>query len=141
MSSAGPVKSGGRATTSDLSVNTNAIGFRSPIAREIKADVSGETGRTTSDVQDYKRQNHITMALGFPRIDKAALLSPTALARAAALRAKRPEERWLLRQPRRVRTSYVRKVLEAEDVPNAQEMWLLRQATAVRESYIREVLG
>ncbi len=98
-------------------------------------------GGASTTFRAYKRQNRVTMALGFPRIDKAALLSPTALAHAAALRAKKPEERWLLRQPRRVRASYVRKVLEAEDVPNAQEMWLLRQATAVMESYISEVLG
>ena len=81
------------------------------------------------------------MALGFPRMDKAVLLGPTALARAAAMGAGEPEERWLLRQPRSVRASYVRKVLDAEDQPNAQEIWMLRQSKAVRESYIREVLG
>ena len=80
------------------------------------------------------------MALGLPRIDKAVLLAPAALARAAATRAAEPEERWLLRQPRKVRTSYVKNVLEAEDEPNAEEIWMLRQPKAVRESYIREVL-
>ena len=73
-------------------------------------------------------------------MDKAVLLGPTALARAAALAARQPEERWLLRQPRRVRASYVTDVLEAADQPNAEEIWMLRQAKAVRESYIREVL-
>jgi len=33
-----------------------------------------------------------------------------------------------------VRTSYVRKVLDAEDEPNAQEIWMLRQLKAVREA-------
>ena len=80
------------------------------------------------------------MGLGLPRMDKAVLLGPTALARAAAMAASEPEERWLLRQPRRVRASYVKKVLDAEDEPNAEEIWMLRQAKAVRESYIREVL-
>jgi hypothetical protein len=80
------------------------------------------------------------MGLGFPRMDKAVLLGPTALARAAALGASEPEERWLLRQPRPVRASYVRKVLDAPDDPHAEEIWMLRQSKAVRESYIREVL-
>ena len=75
-----------------------------------------------------------------PRIDKAVLLGPAALARAAATRATEPEERWLLRQPRSVRVSYVRKVLDNEEEPNAEEIWMLRQSKAVRESYIREVL-
>ena len=80
------------------------------------------------------------MALGLPRMDKAALLAPAALARAAARGARRPEERWLLHQPRQVRTSYVQQVLEAADERNAEEVWMLRQPKAVRDSYIREVL-
>jgi hypothetical protein len=75
-----------------------------------------------------------------PRMDKAVLLGPAPLARAAALAAKEPEERWLLRQPRRVRASYVKDVLEAPEKPHAQEIWMLRRSKAVRESYIREVL-
>ena len=39
-----------------------------------------------------------------------------------------------------MRASYVEKVLDAEQEPNAEEIWMLRQAKAVRESYIREVL-
>lgn len=81
------------------------------------------------------------MAFGFPRMDKTVLLGPSALASMAARRASEPEARWLLQQPRGVRTSYVRKVLDAEDEPNAQEIWMLRQLKAVRESYIREVFG
>ncbi len=79
------------------------------------------------------------MAPALPRVDKAVLLAPAALARAAALAASQPEERWLLRQPRRVRASYVKEVLEGDE-PNAQEIWMLRRSKAVRESYIREVL-
>ncbi len=80
------------------------------------------------------------MTPGFPRMDKAVLLGPNPLAKAAAMAAKLPEERWLLRQPRRVRASYVTEVLDAGDEPNAEEIWMLRQAKPVRESYIREVL-
>ena len=80
------------------------------------------------------------MALRLPSMDKAALLAPAAVARVAALGARRPEERWLLHQPRPVRASYVHQVLEAEDAPNAEEVWMLRQPKAVRESYIRDVL-
>jgi len=80
------------------------------------------------------------MALGLPRLDKAVLLGPARVARAAARGAGRPEERWLLHQPRPVRANYVRQVLEAEDEPNAEEVWMLRQSQAVRESYIRDVL-
>lgn len=80
------------------------------------------------------------MAPGLPRMGKAVLLAPAALARAAVLAASEPEERWLLRQPRPVRASYVKDVLEARDEPNAEEIWMLRRSKAVRESYIREVL-
>lgn len=80
------------------------------------------------------------MTLGLPRLDKAVLLGPAAMARAAARGARRPEERWLLHQPRPVRTSYVRQVLEAAGERNAEEVWMLRQPKAVRERYIREVL-
>jgi len=73
-------------------------------------------------------------------MDKVALLAPTMVARTAARYARRREERWLLRQPRAVRTSYVRVVLDADSEPKADEIWMLRQAQPVRESYIREVL-
>lgn len=67
------------------------------------------------------------------------LLSPAPVARAAAHAAGALEESWLLRQPRAVRASYVRDVLDSDD-PNAEEIWMLRQAKAVRESYIKQVL-
>jgi hypothetical protein len=79
-------------------------------------------------------------ARGRPFVDRAVLLAPAAVARTAASRARRPEERWLLRQPRSVRASYVREVLDSRGRANAEEIWMLRQSKAVRESYIREVL-
>lgn len=81
------------------------------------------------------------MSPRMPRLDKAVLLGPAPVARAAGLAAKDLEERWLLRQPRRVRASYVKDVLEAENDPRAEEIWMLRQPKGVRESYIREVLA
>lgn len=73
-------------------------------------------------------------------MDKAVLLGPAAVARAAARYATEPEEQWLLCQPRRVRASYVTEVLNAQDDPTAEEVWMLRQSDEVRESYIRQVL-
>jgi len=46
-------------------------------------------------------------------IQKRVLLAPAPVRRAAAARTKRPEEAWLLRQPKRVRESYIRDVLES----------------------------
>ena len=46
------------------------------------------------------------------RLQRQVLLGPGAVCRAAAGRASRPEEAWILRQPRRVRASYVHEVLE-----------------------------
>jgi hypothetical protein len=45
-------------------------------------------------------------------IQKHVLLAPAPVRRAAAARAKRPEEAWLLRQPKHVRESYIREVLQ-----------------------------
>jgi hypothetical protein len=52
-------------------------------------------------------------------LQKRVLLGPAPLRRAAAARAKHPEEAWLLRQPRHVRESYVREVLENADTIRA----------------------
>lgn len=73
-------------------------------------------------------------------IERAVLLAPDRVARAAATRAPTPEERWMLRQPRAVRVSFVREVLVPDGNPNAEEIWMLRQPDAVRDSYVREVL-
>lgn len=74
-------------------------------------------------------------------LQRAILLAPDSVARAASRRAPRPEERWMLCQPRVVRESFVRTVLSAVNRERAQEIWMLRQPDAVRESYVREVLG
>ena len=80
------------------------------------------------------------------RLQKTVLLAPDPVARAAAARVSRPEEAWLLRQPRSVRRSYAREVLTAAGRGGAHggradEIWMLRQPRAVRETYVREVLG
>jgi hypothetical protein len=80
------------------------------------------------------------MALGLPKLDKAVLQGPDAVARAAASRTQDPQKRWLLRQARAVRSSYARNVLDGPGQPSADEIWMLRQPKPVRESYIREVL-
>jgi hypothetical protein len=74
-------------------------------------------------------------------LQKRVLLGPAPLRRAAAARALRPEEAWMLRQPRSVRRSYAAQVLDGHgDLELLAEIWMLRQPEHVRESYIREVL-
>lgn len=46
----------------------------------------------------------------------------------------------MLCQPRSVRASYVREVLDRGDDPVHAEIWMLRQPRDVRESYIKQVL-
>ena len=75
------------------------------------------------------------------RFARAVLLGPDVLARAAVSRVEKDEERWMLRQPRRVRESFVRDVLDAPgDDDLLSELWMLRQSESVRESYCRTVL-
>ena len=75
-------------------------------------------------------------------LQKRVLLGPAPLRRAAAARALRPEEAWMLRQPRTVRRSYAAQVLDGRgDLEVLAEIWMLRQPEHVRESYIREVLA
>ncbi len=74
------------------------------------------------------------------RFARRMLLAPNLVSRAAARAASAREEAWMLSQPREVRESYVREVVDrGEDAVHA-EMWMLRQSDAVRHSYIREVL-
>jgi len=113
---------------------TAEVGFAASVVRGHGADQSKASALAG-------RGRELTlMGFGLPRMDKAVLLAPAAIAGAAARGARRPEERWLLKQPRPVRTSYVQQVLDASDERNAEEVWMLRQTRAVRESYIREVL-
>jgi hypothetical protein len=76
----------------------------------------------------------------YERLTRHVLLGPGIVRRAAARRVRTREERWMLTQPRHVRHSYVREVLENAGEPRAQEIWMLRQPGPVRESYVREVL-
>lgn len=73
-------------------------------------------------------------------LERAVLLAPERVVRAAARRASKPEERWILGQPRGTRESYARQVLPAPDRDRAEQVWMLRQPDPVRESYIRDVL-
>jgi hypothetical protein len=68
------------------------------------------------------------------------LLGPGLVAKAASRAAAEAEEAWMLCQPRSVRESYVREVLDRGDDPVHAEIWMLRQPKQVRESYIRDVL-
>ena len=60
--------------------------------------------------------------------------------KAAASQTRVPVEQWMLRQPRRVRDSYVREVIDRGGDERLAEIWMLRQTDAVRESYIKEIL-
>jgi hypothetical protein len=71
-------------------------------------------------------------------VEQAVLLSPDPVARAAALMANDPAERWMLSQPRSVRASFVHEAWDGDD--RAQMIWMLRQSDQVRESYVREVV-
>ena len=73
-------------------------------------------------------------------LERAVLTGPDMIARAAARAASQPEQRWLLRQPRKVRCSFVENVVDCRDQPHAAERWMLLQAKPVREGYVREVL-
>ena len=75
------------------------------------------------------------------RFARQVLLAPGFVRKLAATQAHTAEERWMLRQARAVRESYVREVLEADDDDDRRaEIWMLRQADDVRESYVRDVL-
>ena len=73
-------------------------------------------------------------------LERAVLTGPDMVARAVAKTVDAPEQRWLLRQPRTVRCSFVEEVIDRADDPNAAERWMLLQKEAVRKSYVREVL-
>jgi hypothetical protein len=73
-------------------------------------------------------------------IARRVLLGPDFVARAAAGRAGGREEMWMLSQPRAVRQSYVREVVDRGEDPVHVQIWMLRQAKPVRESYVKTVL-
>src|SRR5712691_156938 len=74
------------------------------------------------------------------RLERSVLLAPDAVARATARTRKDKREKWMLRQSRAVRASFVREVLDAGAAATREEIWMLRQPDAVRASYVREVL-
>jgi hypothetical protein len=74
-------------------------------------------------------------------LERAVLTAPDVIARTAARRVDLPEQRWLLRQPRDVRCSFVAEVVDRPDDGHAAERWMLLQRQAVRRSYVDEVLS
>jgi hypothetical protein len=72
--------------------------------------------------------------------ERSILTAPGPVARAAALAAREPEQRWMLTQPREVRRSFAEQVFGRPDAEERQEVWMLRQPRAVRESFIENVL-
>jgi hypothetical protein len=74
------------------------------------------------------------------RLQRSVLLAPAAICKAAATQVKRPEEIWMLRQSKQVRTTYVHEVLDRGGDERLAQIWLLRQPQEVRESYIEYVL-
>ena len=67
---------------------------------------------------------------------RRVLLGPATVRRAAARNLGR-RERWMLRQRRSVRASFVREVI---DGGRNEEAWMLLQPEEVRHSYVKEVL-
>jgi len=72
--------------------------------------------------------------------ERSILLAPRPVARAAALGARDPEQRWMLAQPRAVRRGFAEAVYGRPDAEARQEVWMLRQPKAVRESFVKQVL-
>ena len=72
--------------------------------------------------------------------ERSILVAPGPVARAAALAAREPEQRWMLTQPRELRRSFAQEVFGQEDAELLQEIWMLRQPRAVRESFVENVL-
>jgi hypothetical protein len=75
-------------------------------------------------------------------VERRALLAPDFIASAAANTTDDPQAKWLLNQPKPVRESYVRVVLDAEgDRDLLSTGWLLAQSDETRASYVREVVS
>ncbi len=64
------------------------------------------------------------------------------LDRATAVTERAAQEAWMLRNPDRVRDSYLR-LIESDPSgrPRGQVVWMLHQPASVRDSYATEVLG
>jgi hypothetical protein len=72
--------------------------------------------------------------------ERQLLLAPDPVARTAVPFAPDAESRWMLRQPRALRRSFVEEVFGREDEELLQQAWMLRQPRAVRESFVEDVL-
>jgi hypothetical protein len=72
--------------------------------------------------------------------ERRILLASAPVARAAAMGARDPEQRWMLTQPREVRRSFAEEVFGRPDAEARQEVWMLLQPKTVRESYVKQVL-
>ena len=72
--------------------------------------------------------------------ERQILSAPDAVARAAAPLAPDAEARWMLRQPRALRRSFLEEVWGRDDMHARQQVWMLRQPREVRESFIEHVL-
>ena len=73
--------------------------------------------------------------------ERRLLLAPDPIARAAVGLAPDAEARWMLRQGRDVRRSFVEEVFGREDEERLQQVWMLRQPRAIRESFVEHVLS
>ena len=72
--------------------------------------------------------------------ERSILTAPGAIARAASVAAREPEQRWMLTQPREIRRAFAAEVFGREDADQRQEVWMLRQPQAVRDSFVENVL-
>jgi len=79
--------------------------------------------------------------LTLPPGARAIMRAPDAVTRTLATVQSDPERRWLLRQARTVRRSFVEEVLDAGAAPAQQQRWMLLQDDGVRLSYVEEVLA
>jgi hypothetical protein len=75
-----------------------------------------------------------------PSAERQMLLAPDVVAKQAARLAPLPEQRWMLRQARRIRKHFAEQVFEREQEDIRQQIWMLRQDDEVRESFVEHVL-
>jgi hypothetical protein len=76
-----------------------------------------------------------------PSAERQMLLAPDVVARQAARLAPLPEQRWMLRQARRIRKHFADEVFEQEREDLRQQIWMLRQDDEIRESFVEHVLA
>ena len=76
-----------------------------------------------------------------PGVQRNALLAPDFVAATAAEATNDPQAKWLLKQPKSVRQSYVHDVLDKQgDKDLLSQRWLLTQSDDVRRSYVDQVV-